>query len=142
MKLKVYMLSHSDFDDYSCYEFIHPNNKMQSEFDQDVSGLIKKHLPLIFSENNKNEVSFSKYNYIGNNTIAELVASKLPELGYINRDEVFETLEISFIGSSIIDRKSEAKRLSNYCNVETIERIIEHNKKITKTIYNRLNKNK
>lgn len=138
MKQKIYSISHYDFDEYSCYEFTHPNNKLEMEFEQDVADLIKKHLPLVIPTRKEKPLDFGKYTYIGNGTIVKLIASKLPELGYIKRDDSFKTIDVCLHGSSIIDKKSEAKRLLRYCGTEIIESIIEYNKEIRDDMYKRI----
>lgn len=140
---KVYTLSHYDYDGNSEYSFIHPNNKLRAEFEQDVQNLLIKYTPIfvarggILDEDLENMPD--NHTWIGTDGLIAMVAKHLPKLGYLVFEEQFDVINFGFSGSGIIQRDDRKEPLLNLLPIEIVESIYSHNESVENRLNERLN---
>lgn len=124
----VFELSWSWYEDYVSFLFFHPS-KTEEEFNSDVKNLFIKYGDEYLKSQKNNSSGMN--NFVGMDSWVEFIATKLPELGYIE----VQTKKFDVFGGYIIKKenghnKTEIEQIINLIGGDLYIKAIEHNKKI------------
>lgn len=116
--MRCYKLEWDWYESGGYWLFTHPEDKTQKDFYVDVKLLIDKYLKTFIEE---------EATYVTLSDIFCLVASKLPELGYVD----LEPITINCFGNGILRKASDADLyLVKLVGRDLIDQIVEQNRKI------------
>ena len=139
MKPKIYNLYYSWYEEYSRNEFTHPQNKLLAEFQEDCQDLLLKYAPDFIK--NGGEYNDRKYQgWIGASDFINLIASKLPELGYVNLQDTFEEVSFGVFGSNILRKSEGDEEIVKLLGEDLTKSTFEHNKRVRDRLNRRVKK--
>jgi len=145
MKTKIYNLYTADWESGSSYEFTHPEDRSE-KFEADCTFLLRKYTPELLSKGGgqfymQPQPGEKKYNtWCGVNGLIEIVAEKLPELGYIKHEDTFQTIDFGIFGSGIIEKYEEEGNIIELLGPELSKTVFNHNKKVQRGCDRKRNK--
>jgi hypothetical protein len=132
-KEKIYELSYGWYEENITYSFTHANNKLQAEFEQDCYDIIHKYIDEHIEKGGAVQDRDFK-SWIGHDTIIQMAAEKLPELGYVPFSDTFTIIPFTLCGSTIIDEDGDGTEIVKIIGEENLQKIITYNKALEESL--------